>query len=73
MANQPVLNARVTITTGGVAKQFNAVTAIHIDYSTGRINIVDATGSFYFGLTTITSFTYTITTGVNGVSSLVIS
>lgn len=78
MANQPALIARVTITApdikgNSVVKQFNAVTQLRFDYSTGKLNIVDATGSFYFGLTTITSLTYTVVSGLAGVTTVVIS
>lgn len=73
MANQPAFLAKVTITTGGVAKVFNAVTQLNFDYSTGKIFILDVTGAFYFGLSTITAITYTITTGLSGVQTVVIS
>lgn len=61
--------ARVTITAvsiGGdsVAKTFNAVTEIHFNYFENMINIVDATGSFYFGYVSISTVTYTIAAGV---------
>lgn len=78
MPNVPLLNATVKITckdinNNSVAKQFNTVTAIHIDYNDGTINIVDKTGSFYFPLLAATTFTYTITTGIGGVQTIVIS
>lgn len=78
MANQPALLARVTITArdlnnNNVSKIFNSVTQLHFDYSVGKLNIVDATGSFYFSLVTVTSLTYTIVSGLNGVTSVVIS
>jgi hypothetical protein len=79
MPNQRLITATVKITAkdingNNVAKQFNTVYAINIDYNDATINIVDATGSFYFALTPVTSFTYTITgVGVAAVSTLVIS
>lgn len=78
MPLNPALSARVTITVAdingnSVAKQFNAVSSLHFDYSTGRVNIVDVTGSFYFTLLTITTLTYTITTGLGGTTTVVMS
>lgn len=78
MPNTPLLNATVKITckdinNNSVAKQFNAVRGINIDYNDGTINIIDVTGSFYFTLLTATTFTYTITTGIGGVQTIVIS
>jgi len=78
MANQPLLNATVKITVkdingNSVAKQFNNVSALNFDYTTGKVNIVDATGSFYFTLLTETTVTYTITTGIGGVHTVVLS
>lgn len=78
MSNVPLINASVTITAidingNSVIKQFNSVSAIHLDYSKGVINIVDATGSFFFGLTTLSALTYTIVTGVNGSTTVVIT
>lgn len=74
----PAVNARVTITVAdingnSVAKQFNSVSALNFDYSTGRVNIVDVTGSFYFTLLTITTLTYTVTTGLGGTTTVVMS
>lgn len=78
MANQPLITATVKITVAdingnSVAKQFNAVTYLNFDYNDGTINIVDQTGSFYFTLKTITSFTYTIVTGIAGTHTIVMS
>ena len=79
MPTTPALNARVLITVkdinnNSVAKQFNYVTSMHFDYFKGVINIVDSVqGSFFFTLMTITSLTYTITTGVNGLANVVMS
>jgi len=78
MANQPLVNATVKITVkdinnNSVAKQFNGVKKLDIDYSDGTINIVDVTGSFYFPINTLTTFTYTITAGVAGLHIVVMS
>ncbi len=78
MANTPLINATVKITVkdingNSVAKQFNFVTQMHFDFSDGTINIVDVTGSFYFTLLTITSFTYTIVAGFGGSTTVVMS
>lgn len=78
MANTPLVNARVNITAkdvngNNIAKQFNSVLALNFDYIKGMVNVVDATGSFYFSLTAITTLTYTITTGLNGTHSVVTS
>ena len=78
MANVPILNATVRITVkdinnNSVAKTFSQVIGIHLDYVDGSVNIVDVTGSFYFTLKTITSFTYTIVSGLNGSHSVVMS
>ncbi len=71
MPNNPILIARVTITAkdinnNNVAKTFNSVYNMNFDYNDGTINIVDATGSFYFNLKAITTLTYTITAGIAG-------
>lgn len=78
MANQPVIRGIVKITVkdinnNSVAKTFNNVTNVNIDYNDGTINIVDSTGSFTFGIVLVTTFTYTIVTGLAGSHSLVIS
>lgn len=78
MANVPLVNARLTITAkdingNNIAKQFNAVKFINFDYQDGTINVVDATGSFYFPIKPLTTLTYTITAGVNGVHNVVAS
>ena len=73
MAYVPALNARVTITTSSVAKTFNSVTELHFDYNDGTVNILDATGSFYFNLKAITTLTYTVVAGVNGQTTVVMS
>jgi len=78
MANTPLITATVKITAkdingNNVAKQFNNVYYLNFDYNDGTVNIVDATGSFYFNLKLITSFTYTIVAGVGGVTTIVMS
>ena len=78
MANAPLINAtaRVTardINNNNVAKQFNSVRFINFDYNDGTVNIVDATGSFYFPLKPMTSVAFTIVAGVNGQHTVVMS
>jgi len=78
MANIPKINAtaRVTardINNNNVAKQFNQVKFINFDYNDGTVNVVDATGSFYFPLTPATTLTYTIVAGVAGSHVVVMS
>lgn len=78
MPNQPLIVATVKVTAkdingNNIAKQFNSVLGLHMDYSKGMLNVVDATGSFFFPLTPLTSFTYTITTGIAGVHLIVMS
>ncbi len=66
MPSTPAIQARVTITAvdvngNSVAKTFNYVYQLRIDYFKGTINIVDeAQGSFYFSMLTPTTVTYTI-------------
>lgn len=78
MPINPRLIATVKITVkdingNNVAKQFNSVYNLIFDYNDATVNIVDASGSFYFPLSTITSFTYTITTGTAGSHVIVMS
>jgi len=78
MPNQPLVLARVTITAkdinnNNIAKTFNTVRAVDIDFVDGTINIIDGTGSFYFPIKPLTTVTYTITPGVNGVHVIVAS
>lgn len=67
MAIVPLITTRVTITVkdinnNSVAKTFNSVRSILIDYVDATINIVDQLqGSFYFGISTVTTVTYTVT------------
>ena len=78
MANMPVIQATCKVTckdinNNSVAKQFNSVTDIDFDFATGRLNVVDATGSFYFPLKSVTTTTFTITNGIAGVTQVVIA
>ena len=78
MANSPLVKAttRVTckdINNNSIAKQFNSVKALNFDYNDGTVNVVDTTGSFYFPLTPATTLTYTITLGVGGQHTIVMS
>lgn len=78
MPLNPAINTRVAITVvdingNSVAKQFNSVSAINFDYVTGKVNIVDATGSFYFSILLITTLTYTIVSGLGGTTTVVMS
>ena len=78
MPNQPLINstAKVTakdINNNNVAKQFNQVKGMIFDYNDGTVNIVDASGSFYFPLTPMTTLTYTITAGIAGSHVVVMS
>ena len=65
MPSVPAIAATVKITVkdingNSVAKQFNDVSRLTFDYNTGKVRIIDVTGSFYFTLTTITTLTYTV-------------
>ena len=78
MANPLLINALVKITAkdingNNVAKQFNQVRYINFDYNDATVNIIDATGSFYFPLVPMTTLTYTIVANPNGSHSLVMS
>jgi hypothetical protein len=78
MANTPIIRAVVRITVpdingNSILKTFEQVRSLHFDYSTGNVNIVDETGSFYFTLKTITTLTYTIVTGLAGQHTVVMS
>lgn len=71
MPNQPIILATVKITATDIngnrtAKQFSNVLGMSFDYNKGMLNIVDATGSYYFSLTIITLLTYTIALGASG-------
>lgn len=74
----PLLNATVKVTArdinnNNIAKQFNAVTMLNFDYNDGTVQVIDATGSFYFGIRAITTLTYVITPGIAGVHTVVMS
>lgn len=78
MAYTPLIQARVKITVkdingNNVAKQFNQVKNMIFDYNDGTVNIVDETGSFYFGISAVTTLTYTIVSGVGGSHVVVMS
>ena len=81
MANQPAISGTVKITVkdlngNNVLKTFVNVLALNFDYNKGMVNVVDATGSFYFQLAVPTTATYTITApsgGANAVHAFVIS
>lgn len=78
MAYTPLINARATVTAkdinnNSVAKVFSSVQAINFDFAKGMVNIVDATGSFYFPIKLMTTVTDTIVTGVDGQHSFVMS
>lgn len=66
MANTPLIFARVNITVkdinnNSVAKQFNSVLNMNFDYNDATLMILDQQqGSFYFGISKVTSFTCTI-------------
>lgn len=60
MSESAAITASVTITVNSVAKVYSAVKALNFDYFKGKVNIVDATGSFYFSIAAITTLTYTI-------------
>ena len=74
----PAIAATVKITAkdingNNIAKQFSSVRMMSLDFSTGKINVVDATGSFYFSLSDVSSLADTIVTGISGGHTVVIS
>jgi hypothetical protein len=78
MANVPAIAARATVTSlslagDSVAKTFSTVGELHFDFNKGMVNVVDATGSFFFPLKPVTTVTDTIVAGVNGQHTIVIS
>jgi hypothetical protein len=80
MANTGIITTTVKITNkdingNNIAKQFNQVQTLHFDYNdaTPMINIIDATGSFYFPITSLTTVTYTITANPGGSHVVVMS
>ena len=77
MANQPLIIASVKITTRDInnnntVKQFNSVFGVNFDYNKGMINIVDATGSFYFSLSAVVTFTNVIASGLTNFHTITI-
>lgn len=73
MANTVPAVVIITATSIGgssVTKTFNAVKEIHYNFFENFINIVDATGSFYFGYVSIATVTHVIT---NGITTITIS
>ena len=78
MANAPIITATVKVTAkdingNNVAKQYNQVKGIVFDYNDATVNIIDVTGSFYFPLTPLTTFTYTIVANPGGSHVVVMS
>ena len=66
----PVITTRVSITVNSILNVFENVIGLNFDYYKGMVNIVNPSGSFYFGLTTLTTVTYTI---AGSVTTVVIS
>ena len=69
----PAITTTVKITAKDIngnstAEQFNNVYRLIQDYTKGTINIVDATGSFYFPLIPATSFSHTIVAASGGLA-----
>ena len=60
----------VDINGNSVAKTFTAVKQVHYDFFENTVNIVDASGSFYFGYSAVVTVTQVIT---NGVTTITIS
>lgn len=79
MPTTPAITTTVKITArdingNNVAKTFNSVNTLSFDYIKGMVNIVDLIqGSFYFPITPLTTITHTITSGVGGVTTVVMS
>ena len=59
-----VVITAVSILGDSVTKTFNAVRAINYDFVENTINIIDATGSFYFGYSSIATVLHVITGGI---------
>lgn len=75
MANKPLVTCTVKITAkdingNNIAKQFNQVNFVNLDYTDATINIQDVTGSFYFAIGPLTTVTYTVTPASGGVLAL---
>jgi hypothetical protein len=65
MANDPAIIATVKITVKDIngnntTKQFSSVSNLNFDFKSGKVNIVDSSGSFFFTLKTISSLTYSV-------------
>lgn len=78
MPTTPAIKATVNITAkdlngNNIAKQFNNVVDLRFNYFKGVVEVTDITGQFYFSLLLITTLTYTITTGIGGVTTVVMS
>jgi hypothetical protein len=78
MPANPLLNCTVKITAkdingNNIAKQFNNVYGMNFDYQKGMLAILDVTGEFYFPLTPLSSFTYTIVANPGGQHTIVTS
>lgn len=78
MANAPLITCTVKVTArdinnNNIAKTFSMVKGMVFDYNDATVNIIDVTGSFYFSLTPMTAFTYTIVPNPNGSHAVVMS
>lgn len=65
-----VIITATSIGGASVTKTFNAVKEINYNFFENTINIVAASGSFYFGYASIATVTHVIT---NGVTTITIS
>lgn len=73
MANTVPAIVIITATSIGgasVTKTFNAVTEIRYNFFENTINIIAASGSFYFGYVSIATVTHVI---INGITTITIS
>ena len=73
MANSAQATVIITaydIKGNSVTKTFLSVNSISYDFMFNKINIVDATGSFYFGYSAVATITHVI---VGGVTTITIS
>jgi hypothetical protein len=71
MANTSPATVNITvlgINGQSVTQRFSGVTQIKYDFFENVINIVDTTGSFYFGYNTIATVTHVITGGVTTIT-----
>ena len=73
MAFTPRVQTSITITSkdingNSIAKTFNNVLALNLDYAKGMLNVVDdVQGSLYFSLAAVATVTYTAVTSVSPV------